>query len=87
MQPALTYNYYALMVSIFTDADPDTAFQKLGVNSPTIGKYIKFTDHEKKCMTELKKTHTYDAIGKMYGITESSVYRHIARYKQKKGMS
>ena len=89
MIPIAFYNYHALYVAIKAK-NPMTVEMALmyqGMRSPDICKSARYTDHERQHMVDLKATHTYEQIGKMYGISDSSAYRHIVKYKQKKGMS
>lgn len=89
MIPIAFYNYHALYVAIKAK-NPMTVEMALmyqGMRSPDICKSARYTDDEKQHMLDLKKAkYTYEQIGKMYGISDSSAYRHIVKYKQKHSM-
>jgi len=80
-----TYNYYALTAAILNKKlSIDSAINKF---SPSLGKNTVDSAVIAE-MVELKKTMTYAQIGKIYGISDSQVYRRIKiefGYRRKHG--
>jgi len=71
--------YYALTLSILKGWTPERSWAYLTAPDAKPSKII--TNQDIKDMIELKKTMTYGEIGSLYGLSKSSVYNRIRRYK------
>lgn len=80
-------NWIALGIAILAPKyiTPEQAFAMLNkVPKPKKHKVNKQINNKDILdMIELKKTHTYQEIGLMYGMTYTAIYRRIKRYKEK----
>ncbi len=80
-------NYYALMIAVFGECTPEKAFyafekakqikKKINNSNPTITK-----EDEVDMYLMKNQGFTYKQIGKIYGISETSVYRRVKRTKE-----
>jgi transposase len=80
----LNYNYYALAVAIIKNCSPERAFALMEGRAGD--KPRKLSDEEIEEMIQVKKTHTYDEMAKIYGMSRDAIYMQIKRYKQRKGV-
>ena len=80
---SINEGFMALCVSILCSVPPERSFEILGCPSRTIRQpRLDITQDDVRDMAKLKAAgETYKAIGEMYGITDSAVYRRIKRLK------
>lgn len=82
---AMKENYYALLICILKPVTVELSFHTMnGVFDKVINTAITKDDVED--MIRLKQEMTYEAIGKLYGLSKNAVYRRIKRYKEAKAV-
>ena len=75
MERDILRNYYALLISILTDAKP--------LYEPRQNQDDFFTEEDYQYIKELREQGlTWKAISKIYGMTEAKLYNHV---KYRKG--
>jgi len=78
-------NYYALLICILKPVTVEQSFRMMnGLFDNVINTSITKDDIED--MIRLKQEMTYEAIGKLYGLSKNAVYRRIKRYKEAKAV-
>lgn len=79
-------NYYALAVVICTNLTIEQAFERLeGKVMKRNARYNRsITDDDLEHMIEMKKDHTWEELGEIYGLSPSSAFRRVDRYKKRK---
>lgn len=85
MERDILRNYYALLISILTDAKPEQAFKimEIPLYEPRQNQDDFFTEEDYQYIKELREQGlTWKAISKIYGMTEAKLYNHV---KYRKG--
>lgn len=83
MMHDISYNCYALLVAVFCKCSPEVAFAKLESSRPSEVRHILTIDDDMDMANLRKSGMTYKEIGRIYDLSESAVYRRIARLPQK----
>lgn len=86
-------NWYAFYLSIISETPPDEALtiilgtrtytrkkEKKKISKKEIKEFTYIDDPIR--LVELKKTHTYDEMAKIYGVNRNKVFINIKHYKE-----
>jgi len=75
--------WLALAVCILTEITPEESFQRIAPVGMTGGKNIRLTEDVIREMVRLKKSMSYEALGKYYGVSANTAYRNIKKYNER----